>query len=137
MIFQPGESMKAFSLRFTKLYNKILEIIRPHEQVSLINYYDTIPHVYKNILEDKFINDIATSLQTYLEYEDQIKRIGLHVCYTNKSQEITSILQLMQDINNHMISFERRVSMPMVISPYTSIVQPLPTLPTPISPSPL
>lgn len=53
MIYQPSETIKAFKLKFTKLYNKIPKVIRPHEQAPLIHYYNIVPHVYKNMLEEK------------------------------------------------------------------------------------
>ncbi len=76
MVFNPGETIKAFNFRFTKLYNKIPEVIRPHGQAALIQYYNTIVPVYKNRLEEKAFYSIATALQTCLEYEDKILRTG-------------------------------------------------------------
>lgn len=66
---------------------------------------------------------------------------------TSKSPKMTAVLQLMQDINNIMISFERRVA-PATINPsLPPTTQPAPALPipslpvhnsyAPISPSPI
>ena len=85
MVFHPGESIKSFNLRFTKLYNKI------HELIALIHYYNSITPIYKNRLEEKVVDSIATTLQTFLEYEDQILRTGLPIYDTNKSIEMTSV----------------------------------------------
>lgn len=55
MIFQPSETIRAFNLRFTKLYNMIPEAIRPHEKATFIHYYNIIPPVYTNKLEEKTV----------------------------------------------------------------------------------
>jgi hypothetical protein len=39
LTYNQGEAKNVSNLCFTKLYNQILEIIRPHNQVALMNYY--------------------------------------------------------------------------------------------------
>lgn len=135
MIFQPSETIGALNLRFTRLYNRILEAIRPHEKASLICYYNIIPPIYKNGVEERVVDSISTTLQTCLEYEDKIQRMDLPILEVNKSSKITVGLQLMQDINNRMISFKTRVS-PNVMSPVLPpTTQPTLTLPTPALPT--
>ena len=116
MVYQPSEMMRAFNLRFTKLYNRISESIRPYEHDSLIHYYNIIPLVYNNRLEEKVVNSIFTTLQSCVEYEDQMQRICLPIPETSKIIEMTVVLKLMKYIDNRLISFQRRVS-PTVMNP--------------------
>jgi hypothetical protein len=38
--YKYGETIKSFNLRFTKLYNQILELICPHNQAYFMHYYN-------------------------------------------------------------------------------------------------
>ena len=55
MMFHHGETIKDINLRFIKLYNKILDVIRPRSQDILIHYYSTIPLVYKTGLKKSLL----------------------------------------------------------------------------------
>lgn len=146
MTHQPVETMKAFNLRFMNLY-RIPEVIRPHEHDTLIHYFNIIQPIYKNSIDEKVVDNIATNLQTFLEYEDHIQRTSLNIVETNKNSKMTTILQLMEDINNIMLSFERRVPLATInptIPPTTqhAPLLPISTLSLPnssasISPSPI
>jgi hypothetical protein len=47
--YKDGETIKSFNLHFTKLYNKIPELIRPQNQASFMHYYNalTSPHHHR------------------------------------------------------------------------------------------
>jgi hypothetical protein len=49
LVYDKGETIKAFNLCFTKLYNQIPEVIRPHNQASLMHYYNSIPPSFHHI----------------------------------------------------------------------------------------
>jgi len=75
--YKDGENIKSFNLCFTKLYDKIHEIIFPQNQVALMHYYNALSSPYCHRLEEKSIDNLGSALHTCLEYEGQIKRIGL------------------------------------------------------------
>jgi hypothetical protein len=106
--YNKGETIKSFNLHFTKLYNQIPELIRPQNQVAFMHYYNALPSSYHHRLEEKAIDNIRSSLQTCLEYEEQLDRTGLPKEDYAKQTDMSTILQLMQDINNQMIYFERK-----------------------------
>jgi hypothetical protein len=72
-----GETIKAFNLHFTKLYNQIHELIRPKNQAAFMNYYNALPYSYRHGLEEKSIDNIIYSLKTCLEYEEKLDITGL------------------------------------------------------------
>ena len=74
------------------MYNKIIEVIGPHEQAAPIHYYNIVPLVYKNKIDYKVVDSIDTTLQTWLKYEDHIKRIGLPMAEINKSPNMIMVL---------------------------------------------
>jgi hypothetical protein len=41
--YKHGETIKSFNLRFTKLYNQILKLIRPPNQAYFMHYYNALP----------------------------------------------------------------------------------------------
>jgi len=41
--YKDGEIIKSFNLHFTKLYNQILELIRPQNQAVFMHYYNALP----------------------------------------------------------------------------------------------
>lgn len=104
-----GESIKAFNLRFTKFFNRILEIIRPQNQAAMIHYDNTLPPIFRNCLEDKNITKLFVALQACLEYEEHAMRTRLPLNDQSKNPDMSTFLQLMQDIKNQMISFKQRI----------------------------
>jgi hypothetical protein len=108
LVYNKGETIKSFNLRFTKLYNQIPEIIRPHNQVALMHYYNALPSSYHHRLEEKNANSLGSALQTCLEFEEQLTRTCLHVEDYVKQTDMSTVLQLVQDMSNIMIYFERK-----------------------------
>jgi len=100
LVYNKGETIKAFNLCFTKLYNQILKIIRPHNQAALMHYYNAIPPSFHHILEEKSVNNLGSTLQTCLEYEEKITRIGLPMEDLNKQIDMHVVLQLIQYMSN-------------------------------------
>jgi hypothetical protein len=49
--YKDGETIKSFNLHFTKLYNQILELIRPQNQAAFMHYYNSLPSPYQHRLE--------------------------------------------------------------------------------------
>jgi hypothetical protein len=109
LTFNQGETIKDFNFHFTKLYNQIPEVIRPHNQASLMHYYNTLPPSYRHRLEEKNENNLGSALQNFLEYEEQALMTGLPLEDSSKQVDLTTVLQLVQDMNNIMIYFEKRV----------------------------
>jgi hypothetical protein len=48
------------------------------------------------------------ALHTFSEYEEQLERTGLPQGESVKQTDMSTLLQLVQDMNNHMIAFERK-----------------------------
>jgi hypothetical protein len=42
-----------------------------------MHYYNALPFPYHHRLEEKAIDNLGSTLQTSLEYEEQLERIGL------------------------------------------------------------
>jgi hypothetical protein len=106
--YKDGETIKYFNLRFTKLYNQIPELICPQNQAAFMHYYNALPSPYRHRLEEKAIDNLGSALQTFLEYEEQLERMGLPKGDLVKKTNMSSLLQLVQDMNNRMISYERK-----------------------------
>jgi hypothetical protein len=70
LIYNKGETIKYFNLRFTKLYNQIPEIIKHHNQATLMHYYNTLPSTYHHRLEENNANSLGSALQTCLEFQE-------------------------------------------------------------------
>jgi hypothetical protein len=68
--YNKGETIKAFNLNFTKLYNQISDLIRPQNQYVFMHYYNAFPFSYCHRLEEKSIDNIGSSHQTCLKYEE-------------------------------------------------------------------
>jgi hypothetical protein len=49
--YKYGHTIKSFNLRFTKLYNQILELILPQNQATFMHYYNYLPSPYRHRLE--------------------------------------------------------------------------------------
>jgi hypothetical protein len=92
IVFTNGETIKYFNLRFTKLYNQILEMIHPHNQAAFIQYYNAFPSSYRHRLEEKNVTSLGSALQTCLEYEEQMERTSLPKEYFVKQTEMSTCL---------------------------------------------
>jgi hypothetical protein len=75
--YKDGETIKSFNLCFTKLYNQILELIQPQNQAAFMHYYNALPSPYHHRLEEKVVDNLGSTLHTYLEYKEQLEIIGL------------------------------------------------------------
>jgi hypothetical protein len=106
--YKDGETIKSFNLHFTKLYNQIPELIRPQNQAAFMHYYNALPSPYYHKLEEKSIYNLVSALHTCLEYEEQLERTGLPRGESVKQTDMSALLQLVQDMNNHMIAYERK-----------------------------
>jgi hypothetical protein len=104
--YKDGETIKSFNLRFTKLYNQILELIHAQNQATFMHYYNALPSPYRHRLEEKAIDNLGSALHTFLEYEEQLERTGLPKGYLVKRTNMSALLQIMQDMNNMMITYE-------------------------------
>jgi hypothetical protein len=67
--YKYGETIKSFNLWFTKLYNQIPELIRPQNQATFMHYYNELHSPYHHRLEEKSIDNLGSTLHTFLEYE--------------------------------------------------------------------
>jgi hypothetical protein len=100
----------SFNLRFTKLYNQIPELILPQNQAAFIHYYNVLPSPYHHRLEEKAIDNLGSALHTCLEYEEKLERMGLPKGDSVQQTDMSSLLQLVQDMNNRMIAYELKGS---------------------------
>jgi hypothetical protein len=98
--YKDGETIKSFNLRFTKLYNQIPKLIRPQNQATFMHYYNALPSPYHHRLEEKSIDNLGSALHTCLEYEEQLERTGLPKGDSIKQTYMSSLLQLVHDMNN-------------------------------------
>jgi hypothetical protein len=87
-------------LRFTKLYNQIPELITPQNQATFMHYYNSVPSPYRRRIEEKAIEKLCSTLHTFLEYEENIERIGLPKGGSVKQMDMSALLHLIQDMNN-------------------------------------
>jgi hypothetical protein len=71
-----------------------------------MNYYNELPSPYHHRLEEKFIDNLGSTMHTFLEYEEQLERIGLPQGEAVKQTYMSALLQLVQDMNNRMIVYE-------------------------------
>jgi hypothetical protein len=65
IVYNKGETVKYFNLCFTKLYNKIPEIIRPHNQSTLMHYYNTLLVYYRHRIEEKNVDSLGSVTITH------------------------------------------------------------------------
>jgi hypothetical protein len=72
-----------------------------------MHYYNVLPSPYHHRLEEKAIENLGFTLHTCLEYEVQLKRMGLPKGDSVKKTNMSALLQLVQDMNNRMITYER------------------------------
>jgi hypothetical protein len=57
-----NETIKSFNIRFTKLYNQIIELICPQNQVAFMHYYNSLPSPYLHRFEEKDTDNLGSSL---------------------------------------------------------------------------
>jgi hypothetical protein len=77
-----------------------------------MNYYNSIPSPYHHRIEEKAIENLVSTLHTFLEYEEQLEKTGLPKGGSIKQTDISSLLQLVQDMSNRMIAYERKGNVP-------------------------
>jgi hypothetical protein len=106
--YKDGETINYFNLHFTKLYNKIHELVSPQNQVVFMHYYNALTSPYRHRIEEKAIENICSALQISLEYEEKLERTGLPKVHLVKKTYMSAILQLIQYMNNRMISYEQK-----------------------------
>jgi hypothetical protein len=106
--YKDGETIKSFNLCFTKLYNQIPELIRPHKQATFMHYYNALPSPYHHRPEGKAIDNLGSTLHMCLEYEEQLKRTCLPQGESVKQTDMSTLIQLVQDMNNCMTAYERK-----------------------------
>jgi hypothetical protein len=94
IVYNKGETIKYFNLRFTKLYNQIPYIIRPHNQGALMHYYNTLPAPYIHRLKENNVDNIGFILLTCLEFEEQLARTSLPSEDYVKQNDMSIVLQL-------------------------------------------
>jgi hypothetical protein len=110
--YKDGETINSFNLHFTKLYNQIPELILPQNQDTFMQYYNALPSPYRHRIEEKAIDNIGFALHTCLEYEEEIERTGLPKGDSIKQTDMSALLQLVKDMNNRMIAYERKGNVP-------------------------
>jgi hypothetical protein len=71
-----------------------------------MHYYNALPFPYCCRLEEKAIDNLGSSLQACLEYEEQLERTGLPKGDLVKQTDMFVILQLMQYMINRMIAYK-------------------------------
>jgi hypothetical protein len=71
-----------------------------------MHYYNALPFPYRHTLEEKAIENLGSALHTCLEYEKKLKRTGLPKGDSVKQIDMSSLLQLVQDMNNRMVTWE-------------------------------
>jgi hypothetical protein len=110
--YKYGETIKSFNLYFTKLYNQIPELICPQNQAAFMHYYNKLPSPCHHRIEEKAIDNLGSALHTCLEYEEKLERTGLPKGDSLKQIDMSTLLQLVQDMNNRMIAYERKGNVP-------------------------
>jgi hypothetical protein len=80
-----------------------------------MHYYNALPSPYHNRIEEKSIDNLGSTLHTFLEYEEHLERRGLPQGESVKQTYMFTLLQLVQDMNNRMIVYERKET----VSPLT------------------
>jgi hypothetical protein len=110
--YKDAETIKSFNLRFTKLYNQIPKLILPQNQDTFMHYYNSLPSSYRHRLEEKSIENIGSTLHTCLEYDEKLERTVLPKGDSIKKTNMSTLLHLVQDMNNRMIVYERKGNVP-------------------------
>ena len=73
-----------------------------------MHYYNALPSPYRHRIEEKDIDNLDSALQTCLEYEEKLKRMGLPKGDLVKQTYMFSLLKLMQYMNNRMIAYKKK-----------------------------
>jgi hypothetical protein len=73
-----------------------------------MHYYNALSSPYWHRLEENIIDNLGSTLHTCLEYEEKIERTGLPKGYLVNQTYMFVLIQLMQDMNNRMIDYERK-----------------------------
>jgi hypothetical protein len=110
--YKDGGTIKSFNLHFKKLYNQIPKLIHPQNQATFMHYYNALPSPYYHRLEEKAIDNLGYALHTCLEYGEQFERICLPRGDSIKQTYMSTLLQLIQDMNNQMIVYDRKGNVP-------------------------
>jgi hypothetical protein len=71
-----------------------------------MHYYNALPSPYRHRIKEKDIDNIGSTLHTCLEYEEKLERMGLPKGDLFKQTYMSTLLQLVQDMNNRMITYE-------------------------------
>jgi hypothetical protein len=123
--YKDGDTIKSFNLRFTKLYNQIPKLICPHNQAAFMNYYNALPSPYHHRLEEKSIDNLSSTLHTCSEYEEQLERTGLPQGESVRQTNMSALLQLVQDMKNRKIAFEKKgIVSPLIVGASSSSAPP-------------
>jgi hypothetical protein len=73
-----------------------------------MHYYNEFLSPYHHRLEEKSIDNLSSTLHTFSEYEEQLERTCLPQGESVRQTDMSDLLQLVQDMNNHMIVYERK-----------------------------
>jgi hypothetical protein len=79
-----------------------------------MHYYNSLPSPYRHRLEEKAIDNLGSALHTCLEYEEQLEIIGLPKGDSIRETYMSSLLQLVHDMNNRIIVYERKGNVPLL-----------------------
>jgi hypothetical protein len=77
-----------------------------------MHYYNALPPPYHHRLKEKAIDNLGSALHTCLEYEEQLEKTSLPHGESIKQTDMSALLQRVQDMNNHMIVYERKATVP-------------------------
>lgn len=84
----------------------------------MIYYYSALPLIYHQQLEENNATILESALQICLEHAEKLRRIGVLLEIQTNETNMTSILQLMKDMRNRLISYECRLnSQPQNLAP--------------------
>jgi hypothetical protein len=73
-----------------------------------MHYYNALTSPYCHRLEEKAIDNLGSTLHTFLEYEEHIERTCIPKGDSVKQIDMSTLLHLVQDMNNWMIAYERK-----------------------------
>jgi hypothetical protein len=70
-----------------------------------MHYYNTLPTPYRYRLEQNNVDNIGYVLQTFMEFEEKLARTGLPSEDYVKQNDMSIVLQLVEDMRKHIIYF--------------------------------
>jgi hypothetical protein len=73
-----------------------------------MHYYNALPSPYCHRLEEKAIDNLGSTLHTFSEYEEQLEITGIPQGESVRQTDMFALLQLVQDMDNRIISFEQK-----------------------------